>query len=309
MSQAEPAIIPDAGFHRPVSVDILIVSHNTRELLGECLASIARCGPPEDLVKLGIKIFDNGSTDGTAEMIAERFPHVEFVSSPTNEGFARANNQLAANSCADYLLLLNPDTVWITDIVEPLLDTLRSTPAAVIAGPRLSYPNGEVQLSSQHRPSLTYELALPLRGTKLGHIGRLWDAERVVESTREQHLCDSRVPRRTQFLWATCWLIARADVERYGLFDARFALYDEDLDLCTRLAAVGRSIIYRADLDLVHVGGASSTSATKLKLMRAARARYYRVHHGRGAELIYRYAVLTVWRLRLSRQRRTPAPG
>ncbi len=294
---------------RPVSVDVLIVSYNTRELLRQCLTSIERNRPSEERVRLRVKVLDNASADGTIEMLTERFPMVELTCSPVNEGFARANNRLAAASDADYLLLLNPDTIWIRDIVEGLLDTLQRHPDVVLVGPRLIFPEGRVQLSSQRTPSLSYELALPLRGTKLGRIGSLWDAERVVESTRECGLLQSRAPRRTEFLWATCWLIARADVERHGLFDPSFSLYDEDLDLCTRLVRSGRSLMYRPDVDLVHIGGASSTSAAKLKLMRTARAHYYLRHRGRGAALFYRYAIPMAWRLRLSRARRTSTAG
>ncbi len=288
----------------PPSVDVLIVSHNTRPVLEECLASIERHRPPRERVQVRVRVFDNCSTDDTVEMIGERFPEVELTRSPTNQGFARANNRLAETSDADYLLLLNPDTVWLEDIIEILLETLRSDPTTAIVGPRLIFPDGGVQLSSQHKPSLAYEFALPLRGTKLRRIGSLWNAEQVIATTREQDLRESRMPRQTEFLWATCWLLARADVERHGLFDPRFPLYDEDLDLCTRLVAAGRSVVYRPDVDLVHIGGASSTSAAKLELMRTARTRYYRVHRGWITALVYKYCVRLVWRLRLSPGRR-----
>jgi N-acetylglucosaminyl-diphospho-decaprenol L-rhamnosyltransferase len=307
MRRPQPAEISPGLGGPPTSVDILIVSYNTRELLAECLESIESHRPPEERVKLGIKIFDNASSDGTADMVAERFPTVELTRSTTNEGFARASNTLAQASRADYLLLLNPDTVWITDVIEPLLDALRTDTSAVIAGPRLILPDGEVQLSSQHTPSLSYEFALPLRGTRLGRVGSAWDAARIIERARQEHLRESRTPRHTDFLWATCWLIAREEVRRHGLFDPGFPLYDEDLDLCTRLRRAGRTIIYRPDVELIHIGGASSTSAAKFKLMRAARTHYYRVHRGRVAAMAYRHAVPWAWRVRLSPRPRTPS--
>jgi len=290
----------------PPSVDVLIVSHNTRELLEACLDSIERHRPPEQRIKLRVKVFDNCSSDGTAQMLQTRFPSVELTRSSTNEGFARANNRLAAASSADYLLLLNPDTVWRADIVEPLLETLRRDPRTAIVGPRLIYPDGRVQLSSQRLPSLGYELALALAGTKLARFGSLWDAGRIIAATRQLDLLEERVPRTTDFLWATCWLLARADLAGMPLFDRRFILYDEDLDLCTRLRRRGRTVVYRPDVELVHVGGASSTSSAKLALMRAARTRYYRIHRGRLVALAYRYGVPLLWRLRLSGKRRTP---
>jgi N-acetylglucosaminyl-diphospho-decaprenol L-rhamnosyltransferase len=294
------------GTSRRYSVDVLVVSYNTRSLLEKCLNSVLAHQPAT--VDLGIRVFDNGSTDGTPEMLATRFPDVSLTRSASNEGFARANNRLASMSNADYLLLLNPDTVLTADVVGTLLDTLQNDARVAIAGPRLVYPDGRLQLSSQCLPTLRYELALPLRGTKLRRIGP-WNAERVVQDTRQEGLVGRSTPRSTEFLWATCWLISRADAEEYGLFDDSFPLYDEDLDLCTRLGLRGRTIVYRPDVELIHIGGASSTSATKQKLMRSARAHYYRRYRGRLASWTYRLTVPLAWRARLRRSPRTPTPG
>lgn len=285
------------------SVDVLIVSYNTREPLMECLTSIEEHRPPADQIDLRVRVFDNASSDGSAEMVVKDFPAVEITCSGVNEGFGKANNRLAKTSSADYLLLLNSDTVWPDDIVTPLLAELRQQPDVGIVGPRLIFPDGRVQLSSQLAPTLSYELAVALKGTKLRRLGRLWNAARVIEETRQGALVESRIARRTEFLWATCWLISRADVERYGLFDPAFPLYDEDLDVCNRMRSHGLAIVYTPEVELVHLGGASSSPEAKLALMRRARARYYRVHRGRSAEVIYRLVVPLLWRLRWTSQR------
>src|ERR1017187_5937919 len=98
--------MPGTEARVPPSVEVLIVSYNTRELLEACLASIELHRPPTEKARLSISVFDNASTDGTVEMLQARFPHVNLVRSSSNEGFARANNLLAAESQADYLLLL-----------------------------------------------------------------------------------------------------------------------------------------------------------------------------------------------------------
>ena len=294
---------------RPCSVDVLIVSYNTCGLLQDCLVSIEEHLPPADEIDLRVSVFDNASSDGSAEMVAQSFPAFNITRSDVNEGFGKANNRLAETSTADYLLLLNSDTVWRSDIVTPLLRELRSQPDAAIVGPRLIFPDGRVQLSSQLAPTLAYELAVALKGTKLRHLGPFWNASRVIEETRQSALMESTAARRTEFLWATCWLMSRADVERYGLFDPGFPLYDEDLDACNRFRAYGRAIVYKPEVELVHVGGASSNADVKLALMQNARARYYRVHRGRVAELLYRVVIPLLWRLRLTSARRTPVAG
>jgi GT2 family glycosyltransferase len=233
-----------------------------------------------------VHVFDNGSTDGSQEMVRAEFPSVELVLSDANIGFGRANNLLAAGSTADYLLLLNSDVVLEQDIVVPLLRALQSDDTVIAAGPRLVYPNGQVQYSAGLLPDLGYEFAGAMKGTRLGRaVRRVFDSERkVAEVDQVTSTLRHRVTREVDFLWATCWLIRRADVSSEGLFDEAFSMYDEDLDFCLRARRRGRKLLYVPEAELVHLGGASSgSSAAKLRLMRAARRRYYQKHHGHMA--------------------------
>jgi GT2 family glycosyltransferase len=274
------------------SLDVLIVSYNTRELLRDCLRSIASHRPADDEIELRISVLDNASDDGSPSMIRAEFPAVRLLQSDENLGFARANNRLAATSTADYLLLLNSDTVWTQDIATPLIDVLERWPGAGIAGPRLVEPDGTLQLSSQDLPTPRLELAETLRGTKVAGLLRGWDMDGDVQRMRQAHLADMRQPRDTEFLWATCWMLPRALVERHGLFRPEYHMYDEDLDFCLRVRRAGVRIVYCPDIELVHLGsGSSATPATKLRMMRRSRARYYRLNHGRAAWAAVRFGV------------------
>jgi len=108
-----------------------------------------------------------------------------------------------------------------------------------------------------------------------------WDADAVVREVRQEELTALRQTRETHFLWATCWLLRRADLGGEPLFDERCRMYDEDLDLCHRLRRRGRTLLYCPQVEFVHLDGASSTPAAKPALMRRARARYHAVHQGR----------------------------
>jgi GT2 family glycosyltransferase len=288
------------------TVDILIVSYNSRDDLAACLASLEERRPAPDGPCLRVRVLDNASTDGSAEMIANRFPDAELVRSASNLGFAKANNRLVATSTAEYVLLLNPDTVLLEDVVTPLLQTLESDPRIAIAGPRLVYPDGTSQLSSERFPGLRYELARNVRGTKAEALLRpLLDVSTTIATTQERHLRNSREPRSTEFLWATCWLLRTPDAQHYGPFDEQFTTYDEDLDLCRRLADDDRTTVYVPSVSLGHVGGASSDPARKRRLLRAGRWRYYRRHRSLPAALAYRATVEGVdLAKRLSSQRR-----
>jgi N-acetylglucosaminyl-diphospho-decaprenol L-rhamnosyltransferase len=279
------------------SIDALIVSFNTREDLGVTLKSLLDYQPVE--AALRVTVLDNASSDGSADMVERQFPDVTLVRGRENIGFGRANNILAERSSAAYLLLLNSDTVLAGDIITPLLRTLQDDPTAVLVGPRMVYPDGRVQYSAQRLPTLSYEFARVLRGKRLGRLlAPAFDSQRIVDSTDEVDLTNRRVARETQFVWATCWLLRRADIQREGLFDASFPMYDEDLDFCRRAIARGRTVRYVPDSELVHVGGAS-TNSTKAKqtLMVRARKRYYLVHHGRRTATAYALLVPLVARV------------
>ena len=286
-----------------VCVDALIVSFNTRRLLRECLVSLRASKPDDPGIELRIAVLDNGSTDGSADMVASEFSDVRLIRSSVNLGFAMANNALAATSSASHLLLLNSDTLVEQDVVTPLLDALESDPAVAIAAPRLVYPDGEVQASSERLPTLRFELAREIRGTKLQPLLRpLFDVDAILDDHRRRGLLEQRRAHEAEFLWATCWLVRRADFPDGRLFDPSFALYDEDLDVCRRMTATGRRLVYVPDPEIVHLGGRSSaTSASKVARMRSGRARYYRRHHGARKGLAYRATVAGVDLLKRAR--------
>jgi GT2 family glycosyltransferase len=256
-----------------------------------------------------VAVFDNDSDDGSAEMVADVFPAVRLVRSQSNIGFAAANNALAQTSQAAYVLLLNSDVIVVEDLVTPLLEALEGDPLAVVAGPRLTGADGNRQYSSEDFPTLRFELARALHQTRLAIAGRrLFDPERVIASARQHELGDSRQPRRTSFLWATCWLLAREEIVEHGLFDERYKTYDEDLDFCRRLQRQGRAALYVPGVELVHLGGSSSNSSAKAAMTRTGRIRYFADHHGRGRGLLLKYAVGALVSLKRFKRRKASSP-
>jgi N-acetylglucosaminyl-diphospho-decaprenol L-rhamnosyltransferase len=269
------------------TVEVLIVSYNTRALLAECLTSL-QAHRPADRVHARVAVCDNGSTDASADMVATRFPNVRLMRPGENLGFARANNLLASTSRAEYLLLLNPDTVLVEDVITPLLRALVSDPRVIVAGPRLVFPDGGIQTSSEEFPGLAVEAARLLHRTRLARVTRRWfDAEARLRHARQLGLIHETTPRDTDFLWATCWLMRREDAATGELFDTRFVTYDEDLDFCRRQRDRGRRVVYVPEVTLVHVGGQSSRPEIKQRLERRGRARYYRQHGGRAKSLAF----------------------
>jgi GT2 family glycosyltransferase len=277
-------------------VEAIIVSYNTHDVLGEMLRSLFRNYPSPDVARFEVTVVDNGSTDGSAEMVATEFPAANLIRLEENLGFGHANNVAALRSTADFLLLMNSDVILRADIVSPLLAAVDEDPKAVLAGPRLIFPDGQVQDSAQCFPTVQFEFALVLSGTRLGRILRpVIDSEAIVQRVRERSLTERRVEdRRPQFVWATCWLIRTSIAQSLGLFRAEFPMYDEDLDFCQRAMRSGWSLRYVPCVELVHLGGASSSSTVKALRMASARRRYYRIHRGRVAAAVYRAGMVAV---------------
>lgn len=293
------------------TVEVLIVSFNTRAVLQETLQSLLSHLPPRDAVTVTVAVLDNASSDGSAAMVASDFPDVRLIRSEENIGFARANNRLSATSAAEFVLLLNPDVIVESDFISPLLRILDADPGTGVVGPRLLGSDGEPQPSSQHFPSLRFEFARSLAGTKLAAALRpIFDCERVSREIVTQPRSDSRAPYVTEFLWATCWLLRRTDISRFGLFDERFVTYDEDLDFCRRMWERGQQAVCVPSATVVHLGGRSSTLRRKAQLERRGRARYYGRYYGRLAGVAYVVMTRTVGGLKSinagRRRRRRP---
>ena len=132
-----------------VSLSICIVSWNTRELLEACLRSLYA---DPDSAGWQVLVVDNASSDGSADMVADRFPQAELIRSEKNLGFSRGNNLALERATGRCLLLLNSDTAVDAGALGGLVDYLDSDPEAGAVGPRLVYPDGSLQLSCGRTP-------------------------------------------------------------------------------------------------------------------------------------------------------------
>src|SRR5512145_2760006 len=132
-----------------MTLQIVIVSWNARDDLERCLRSLEEAPPaiPHEIV-----VVDNASGDGSAEMVAARFPTVRLLRNADNAGFARANNLALRQGATELALLLNPDTVVPPGAVDALVSRLIAHPGAAAAGPRIVDGKGAPELSFGRMP-------------------------------------------------------------------------------------------------------------------------------------------------------------
>jgi GT2 family glycosyltransferase len=269
-----------------LTVDVIVVNHQTRDLLRACLCSLRHAGR-----RLRVIVVDNASSDGSAEMVREEFPEAGVLRLGRNIGFARANNAAYDLVTADAVLLLNSDAELTAGALEALAGALESEPDVAAAGPVLVGADGRVQFEGGRRdPSILGEL---------GNISHL--NTRLPRSVLGRYLMndwDHRSSRDVEVLCGACMLVRRAALgER--LFDEDFFMYGEDVELCQRLRDGGWRLRYVGEARVTHHGGATSRKArTRMRVAGVvSMAQLLRRRRGAAYAAGYLAAVPLAWPL------------
>jgi GT2 family glycosyltransferase len=242
-------------------IDIIIVSHNTKDDLVACLASIHSAWP---VSVRSITVVDNASSDGSLPEVIRRWPAVIGIALERNVGFGAANNVALKRITADFVLFLNSDTLVPAGAIDTLLDRLKAR-EAVAAGPRLVDAQGEPELSwgSMLTPWTEF------RQRRLAQA-----AARGDQKSRDQIARLVSEEREVDWVSGACLLARREAVVAAGGFDERFFLYEEDVDLCATLRARGGRILFTPRAQVTHLRGRSMQSGPS----GAARAAYDASH-------------------------------
>jgi GT2 family glycosyltransferase len=251
-------------------VTIVVVSYNTRELTLRCLETLLARGGD---VCAEVVVYDNASQDGSAEAIAARFAGIRLIRATENVGFARANNIVAAQARAPWLLLLNPDTETYAGAVSRLLAFARANPRAGICGGRTLFPDGSLNPHSCfNRITLRSQLCRTLGIDKLFPQSGVFSPEAMGDWRRDS-------VRRVDIVVGCFLLISRSLWLRLGGFDLKYFMYGEEADLCLRAAALGYTPMITPQATIMHINGASSNArADKIVLVGQARATLIRDH-------------------------------
>lgn len=258
------------------SVDVVIVSYNSRDELRGCVEGLSR--DPE----VAVVVVDNASTDDSLGVVAD-LP-VEAIRQSRNTGFAHGCNVGWRAGRAPFVLFLNPDARIDADAVARLRTVLEDDPAAGACAPLTRNEDGSLQYCQRRFPGPGSAFARALFLHRL-FPGAPWTDE--VISAPEAYA------RRTTPEWVSgaCVMVRRTALERLDGFDERFFMYSEDTDLCRRLWDEGSSVVYEPTATATHVGGASAPRASLLPVLAASRLLYARKHRGRGTVLLERIGI------------------
>src|SRR3954447_5968387 len=131
-------------------ISVIIATYNARQLLADCLDSIA-ANPPSEPYE--VIVVDDASADGTSEMVRTRFPDVRLLRNEINRHYAFSNNRAFECARGQYLLLLNNDTVVLPRALDRMVEFLREHPEAGAVGCRLLNEDGSLQWSVKSLPN------------------------------------------------------------------------------------------------------------------------------------------------------------
>ncbi len=260
-------------------VSVVVVTYDALPWLERCLDSVAEY---ETIV------VDNGSTDGTVELVRERYPHVKLIEQ-SNVGLAAGWSRGIESAAGRFVMLLNADAWIVGNAAEQLAAFADEHPQAAMVGPKLVNTDGSLQRSVRGFPTL-WRLA-----TEYFFLRKLAPTSHALNAFYAGDF-DHDETREVEWVMGACLFVRRDAIDAVGPPDSAFFLFSEETDWCYRFRQAGWSVVFYPDAQIVHVSGASHGGRFFKENVRG-HLRFFAKHYGaREAERARR---LMLWALRL----------
>ena len=219
-------------------VALILLNWNTPEYTADCIKSVLEyCNPDH----FDIIVTDNGSTDGSLELLQSQFPDLIYLDNKENLGFAEGNNRAIAYSISNdytYSLIMNTDTLVDSDIISKMLQHLQNHPEAAAVQPAIYWMHDRNKIWNGD----SYVNFV---------LGFTYNKKNTPESSDEQDY------KKVEWVTGCCCLIKNEVLKQIGGFNKEFFLYYEDVELSFRLRAQGYELHYLPSCKMYHEAGAS----------------------------------------------------
>ena len=232
-----------------MTLSIVIVNYNVKDLLYNCLKSIYN---NSENIDLEIFVVDNDSKDYSMEMVEEHFPNVITIKNTNNVGFSTANNQAIKLCKNEFILLLNPDT-----IIKPntLFESMRFMKNNQNCGAlSVMMKNGIGDFLPESKRGFPSPMVSFFR---LFKFHKLFPKSAFFNQYYLGHL-DKYSRHEIDVLCGAFFLSRKKVFDTVGLLDETFFMYGEDIDLSFRIKKRGYSVFYLGDLEIIHFKGEST---------------------------------------------------
>jgi GT2 family glycosyltransferase len=233
-------------------------------MLLDCVASLYEFPTNE----MEIFVVDNHSTDDSIDQLRSRFPEVKLILNETNKGFPAANNQAILAAKGEYILLLNPDTVLLDDVLDKMIRYMDSHADVMLLAPKLLNTDGSVQFSIQPFISVTeiiaeaFYLHGPLKWIKSYHRKKI------------------NVPIDVEALSGAAILVRSIVFEKIGMLDEEL-FWTEDMEFCYRAYKNRMRIVYNPEFEIIHHGSSSGKKNLNVMISNQilSKVRYFKKNH------------------------------
>ena len=236
-----------------MDLSVIIVNWNTKKLLENCLQSIFKFTRG---INFEVIVIDNGSKDGSVEMVKQKFPKTKLIPNNQNLGFTKANNQGIKIAKGKYILLLNSDTHLIENSLFKLVKKAQALKNVGALGPQLLNIDKTIQQSAGFFPNL------PQVFFWMTFIDDLPGGS-ILKPYHIDHDTFYHNDRQVDWVTAAAILVPRNVIDKIGKLDEKIFMYGEEVDWCYRIKKAGYDVYFSPATKIVHIGRGSSNKVSK----------------------------------------------
>lgn len=286
-------------------LSIIIVNYNSKDVLLNCISSLKNL---EGKFHFEVIIIDNNSIESIKELESS-FPQFHFIYNEKNIGFAAANNIGIKESKGRYILLLNPDTIVNDDSFPPMIQYLEKHDNVGIVGCKIFNADGEIERSTHSFPSLLKEFVHANEFIKniIGYESRFAGLlKKIFKAKSLESYWDHNSIKEVDHLTGACMMVKREAVDKVGLLDEAFFLYNEEVEWSLRFKQAGYKSVFLPESNIIHLFGYSTKQRVQKQtvnhlLVERYRGMFYffQKHYGSAKLFALRIIVLQGFSLRL----------
>jgi len=261
-----------------LDLSIIIVNYQTYDLTKNTIKSVTEHAQP---FEYDIYVVDNGSKDGSIEKLKKDFNTesetglIKFIINKENKGFAYANNIVLRKTSAQYVLLLNSDTIVLDNCLEKSLNYMETYKDVGALGCKVLLPDNSLDKACRRSfPDFSVSF---YRMTGIAHL--FPNSERF--GRYNLTYLDENNTYEVDCVMGAFMMVRSTAIKEVGLLDETFFMYGEDIDWCYRIKAANWKIIYLGDAQIIHYKGASSNKKNIKLIYEFYRAMYifYNKHY------------------------------
>lgn len=249
-----------------MDLSVIIITYKERDLLKKCLESVFASKTD---FSFEVIVTDNGSSDGSVEMVKKYFPQVKVLDNQKNLGFSKGNNVAIKQATGNLILLLNADTQVKPDTLDLSVKYMHTHPKVGALGAKVMLPNGELDKACRRKfpnPANSFLRLFGLKKYSDYNITTPIDQEVEVDA-----------------IMGAYFLVRKSVVDQVGPLDEEFFMYGEDLDWCWRIKSAGYKIMYFPKAEITHYkyGASKSIPFSTIKRAHQAMKIFYRKHYAK----------------------------